>query len=48
MGGATALCVVVKRLLCTLAMSFKLVNPVSPKDLREFGENTALSLDWNI
>jgi hypothetical protein len=27
---------------------FKQVNPVSPIDLREFGEKPALSLDWHI
>ena len=39
MGCATALCcVVVKRLLYSLAMFFKQVNPVSPIDLREFDD----------
>ena len=27
---------------------FKQVNPVSPIDLREFGEEIALSLNWQI
>jgi len=35
--------VVVKRLLCSLARSFKHLNPVSPIELREFGEKIALS-----
>ena len=39
------LCFVVKRLLCSSARFFKQVNPVSPIDLREFGEKIALSLD---
>ena len=41
-------CFVVKQLLCSLAKFFKQVNPVSPIDLREFGEKIALSLDWHI
>ena len=41
-------CFVVKRLLCSLAKFFKQVNPVSPIDLREFGEKIALSLDWDM
>ena len=41
-------CVVVKRLLCSLAMTFKQVNPVSRIDLRKFGEKIALSLDWHL
>ena len=39
-------CVVVKQLLCSLAMSFKHINQVSPLDLGEFGEKIAVSLDW--
>ena len=43
----TGLCygadVVVKGLLCSLARSFKQLNPGSSIDLREFGEKIALS-----
>ena len=41
-------CFVVKRLLCSLAKLFKQVNPVSPIDLREFGEKIALSLFFGL
>ena len=41
-------CFVVKRLLCSLAKFLRQVDPVSPIDLKEFGEKIALSLDWDM
>ena len=41
-------CFVVKQLLHSLAKAFKRVNPVSPIDLRDFGEKIALPWDWHI
>ena len=41
-------CFVVKRLFCSLAKFLKQVDPVSPIDLKEFGDKIALSLDWHL